>query len=310
MYSVLNDLYQITMAYAYWKSGKKKDHAVFDLFFRQNPFQGEFTIFAGLEESLKFLENFQYSDSDIIYLRETLPSSIEPEFFDYLKNLTANEVTVYAIEEGSVVFPRVPLLRVEGPLIICQLLETTLLTLINFASLMATNAARYRIAAGKQVSLLEFGLRRAQGPDGGLSASRYAYVGGFDGTSNVLAGKLFNIPVRGTHAHSYITSFTGTNDLHIKTLCHRVTREEHDMLSLCQQWRIELAKHLETLTEEASDGELAALIAFAIAFPDGFMVLVDTYDVKSGSDVKSNGGSTKFHGSRNSEQHMHWPLQR
>ncbi|KAJ1531966.1 hypothetical protein ONE63_000603 [Megalurothrips usitatus] len=307
---LLTDLYQITMAYAYWKSGKKKDHAVFDLFFRQNPFQGEFTIFAGLEECLKFLENFHYSESDIVYLRETLPSTIESEFFDYLKNLTAKDVTVHAIEEGSVVFPRVPLLRVQGPLIIVQLLETTLLTLINFASLMATNAARYRIAAGKQVSLLEFGLRRAQGPDGGLSASRYAYVGGFDGTSNVLAGKLFNIPVRGTHAHSYITSFTGTHDLHTKMLAHRVTGEEHDMLELCQQWRKELAKHLETLTEEASDGELAALIAFAIAFPDGFMVLVDTYDVKSGSDVKSNGGPTKFHGSRNSEPHMHWPLQR
>lgn len=114
---------------------------------------------------------------DIEYLRATLPAGIEESFFDYLRNLTAKEVVLHAIEEGSVVFPRVPLIKVEGPLIIVQLLETTLLTLVNYASLMATNAARYRMVAGKHISLLEFGLRRAQGPDGGLSASKYSYVG-------------------------------------------------------------------------------------------------------------------------------------
>lgn len=165
------------MAYAYWKSGKMNDYSVFDMFFRTNPFHGEFTIFAGLEEVLKFLQNFRYSDGDIDYLRETLPPGVEDEFFDYLRNLTADDVTLYALEEGSVAFPRVPLIKIEGPLIIVQLLETTLLTLVNYASLMATNAARYRMVAGKQSQLLEFGLRRAQGPDGGLSASKYAYIG-------------------------------------------------------------------------------------------------------------------------------------
>lgn len=165
------------MAYAYWKSGKINDQAVFDVFFRRNPFHGEFTIFAGLEEVLKFLLNFRYSDGDIEYLRETLPEGVEDEFFEYLRNLTAEEVTLYAVEEGTVVFPRVPLLKIEGPLIIVQLLETTLLTLVNYASLMATNAARYRMVAGKHIDLLEFGLRRAQGPDGGLSASKYSYIG-------------------------------------------------------------------------------------------------------------------------------------
>ncbi|XP_067011033.2 nicotinate phosphoribosyltransferase isoform X2 [Anabrus simplex] len=273
---LLTDLYQITMAYAYWKSGKIGDEAVFDLYFRKNPFQGEFTIFAGLEECLKFLENFHYSDSDIAYLKQTLPPTIEPEFFVFLRNLTANDVTLYAIQEGSVVFPWIPLLRVEGPLIIVQLLETTLLTLVNYASLMATNAARYRIAAGKKIMLLEFGLRRAQGPDGGLSASKYAYVGGFDGTSNVLAGKLFNIPVKGTHAHSYVTSFSDVTELRTKTLKHKSTGVEKDLLVLSMQWRKKLAVLLDTLEKEASDGELAALISFAIAFPAGFMALVDT----------------------------------
>lgn len=277
---LLTDLYQITMAYAYWKSGKMDDHAVFDLFFRTNPFQGEFTIFAGLEECLKFMENFHYSETDVEYLKHALPQGIEEEFFDYLSQLTAKDVTLYAIEEGSVAFPRIPLIKVAGPLIIVQLLETTLLTLVNYASLMATNAARYRMVAGRHINLLEFGLRRAQGPDGGLSASKYSYIGGFDGTSNVLAGKLFNIPVKGTHAHAYITSFTGIQELKTRVLAHKETGDKRDLLELALQYRGQLAKILDISTDESSEGELAAMVSFAIAFPDGFMALVDTYDVK------------------------------
>lgn len=277
---LLTDLYQITMAYAYWKSGKIDDHAVFDLFFRTNPFHGEFTIFAGLEECLKFMENFHYSETDIEYLKHALPQGIEEEFFEYLGQLTAKDVTLYALKEGSVAFPRVPLIKVAGPLIIAQLLETTLLTLVNYASLMATNAARYRMVAGRHINLLEFGLRRAQGPDGGLSASKYAYIGGFDGTSNVLAGKLFNIPVKGTHAHAYITSFTGTQELKTRVLAHKETGDKRDLLELAIEHRVQLSKLLDISTEESSEGELAAMVSFAIAFPDGFMALVDTYDVK------------------------------
>ncbi|XP_018354017.1 PREDICTED: nicotinate phosphoribosyltransferase-like isoform X2 [Trachymyrmex septentrionalis] len=277
---LLTDLYQITMAYAYWKSGKINDHAVFDLFFRKNPFQGEFTIFAGLEECIKFLNKFHYSPSDIKYLKSTMPATVDQRFFDYLQSLTARNVTIYAIDEGSVVFPRVPLIRVEGPLIMVQLLETTLLTLVNYASLMATNAARYRMMAGKNIMLLEFGLRRAQGPDGGLSASKYSYVGGFDGTSNVLAGKLFNIPIHGTHAHAYITSFTSISDLQGKTLAHKQTGDLLDVLELACKHREAIADDLGALASQASDGELAALISYAVAFPERFTALVDTYDVK------------------------------
>ncbi|XP_074110299.1 nicotinate phosphoribosyltransferase isoform X2 [Cotesia typhae] len=277
---LLTDLYQITMAYAYWKCGKMNDYTTFDLFFRKNPFRGEFTIFAGLGECLKFMQKFKYSESDIEYLKTTMSSSIEPEFFEYLKGLTPKDVTLYAIEEGSAVFPRVPLIRVEGPLIMVQLLETTLLTLVNYASLMATNAARYRMAAGNNVSLLEFGLRRAQGPDGGLSASKYSYIGGFDGTSNVLAGKLYDIPVRGTHAHAYINSFAGIDELKLRCLLHKETGEEFDLLKLSCKYRQQIASDLGALVMEASDSELAALVSFAIAFPGGFMALVDTYDVK------------------------------
>ena len=284
---LLTDLYQITMAYAYWKAGRVGDNAVFDLFFRKSPFHGEFTIFAGLTECLIFLQNFKYSSTDIKYLKTILPTNVEDEFFTYLENLTPKDIVVNALPEGTVAFPRIPLIRVEGPLIIAQLLETTLLTLVNFASLVATNAARHRIAAGSKnnIKLFEFGLRRAQGPDGGLSASKYAYVGGFDGTSNVLAGKLYDIPVKGTHAHAYVTSFTGAEDLVDAKIKHKNDESniETEFYDKCMQMRKDVASHLKLLSSEASDGELAAFASYAVAFPDGFLALVDTYDVnKSG----------------------------
>ncbi len=177
-------------------------------------------MFAGLEECLKFVKNYKFHATDIDYLRTTLPNYVETEFYNYLATLDMNDVKIYAVPEGkssfsnlklffhfvflslishlgSVVFPRIPLLRIEGPILKAQLLETTLLTLVNFASLVATNAARFRETAGPEKILHEFGLRRAQGPDGGLSASKYCYIGGFDGTSNVLAGKLYGIPTIG-----------------------------------------------------------------------------------------------------------------
>lgn len=129
---LLTDLYQLSMAYAYWKN-QKTDQAVFDLFFRKNPFQGEFTIFCGLEDCLKYIQDFKFDDSDIEYLKKAMPPYVEQEFFDYLRNMNLNDIKVYAIKEGSIVFPRIPLIRIEGPLPIVQLLETTVLVLVNFA---------------------------------------------------------------------------------------------------------------------------------------------------------------------------------
>ncbi|XP_049521610.1 nicotinate phosphoribosyltransferase isoform X2 [Dermacentor silvarum] len=275
---LLTDLYQITMAYAYWKSGKHDDGAVFDLFFRKNPFQGEFTVFAGLEDCIRFLQAFRYSKSDIEYLKTILPASVDPAYYDYLSSLTAEKVKLYAVPEGTVVFPRVPLIRVEGPLAVLQLLETTLLNLVNYASLVTTNAARFRLAAGSSISLLEFGLRRAQGPDGGLSASKYTYLGGFDGTSNVLAGKLFNIPLKGTHAHAFIMSFSCLEDCKLRTL-KAAGGDEVDFMVLCCKWRKELTGLFKTIEDEASSGEFAAFISYAVSFPQNFLALVDTYDV-------------------------------
>ncbi|GAB3273527.1 nicotinate phosphoribosyltransferase [Larkinella harenae] len=207
--SLLTDLYQITMAYGYWKSGTANKEAVFNLYFRKHPFQGGFTVACGLSSVVDYLNAFSFSDDDVAYLSMLTGTDnrplFEPAFLDYLRNLRFTG-DIDAIPEGTVVFPNEPLIRVRGPILQCQLLETPLLTLINFQSLIATKAARMRLAAQNDI-LLEFGLRRAQGIDGGLTASRAAYIGGCDATSNVLAGKLYGIPVRGTHAHSWVMSF-------------------------------------------------------------------------------------------------------
>ncbi|HEX2900574.1 MAG TPA: nicotinate phosphoribosyltransferase [Bacteroidia bacterium] len=207
--SLLTDLYQLTMAYGYWKNGMAEREAVFHLFYRSNPFKGGYAICAGLESAIGLMEGFHFPADDLAYLA-TLNGNdgkplFEQGFLDFL-GAASFECTVEAIPEGTIVFPHEPLLRIQGPLYQCQLLETALLTVVNFQTLIATKASRVCKAAQGD-SVLEFGLRRAQGIDGGLSASRAAYVGGCHATSNVLAGKLFGIPVRGTHAHSWVMSF-------------------------------------------------------------------------------------------------------
>lgn len=207
--TLLTDFYQITMAYAYWKAGFDKHEAVFQLFFRRPPFKGGFTITAGLEAVIEFIENYEMDPSDLDYLKSLSDIDGSPlflaGFFEYLKDLRLT-CDVDAIPEGTVVFPYEPLIRVRGPLLQCQLLESTLLNLINFPTLIATKAARICIAAEGD-SVFEFGLRRAQGIDGALTASRAAFIGGCEATSNTLAGKLYGIPVRGTHAHSWVMAF-------------------------------------------------------------------------------------------------------
>ena len=207
--ALLTDLYQLTMACAYWKAGKAEQEAVFELFFRRSPFHSGFTVAAGLAPVVDFLSAFCFSDDDVAFLATLRGNDgqplLAPKFLDYLKQLRLT-CDVHAIPEGTVVFPKEPLLRVQGSILQCQLLETAMLNLINFQTLVATKAARVCLAARGE-PVLEFGLRRAQGVDGALAASRAAYIGGCESTSNVLAGKLFNIPVRGTHAHSWVMSF-------------------------------------------------------------------------------------------------------
>ena len=207
--ALLTDLYQLTMAASYLTAGLEDVDAVFHLYFRDHPFGGGYAVASGLAAALEFIETFAFDESDVAYL-STLTGNDGRALFtpDALHRLTQVKLTVDvdAVVEGTMVFRNEPLLRVTGPIAACQLLETPLLNLINFPTLVATKASRVVLAAAGD-PVLEFGLRRAQGPDGGVTASRAAYVGGCAATSNVLAGKLFGIPVRGTHAHSWVMAF-------------------------------------------------------------------------------------------------------
>ena len=206
---LLTDLYQLTMAAAYHASGRAEQEAAFHLFFRTLPFKGGYAVAAGLGSAVEWLKGFRFETDDIDYLATLRDAEnaelLRPAFLDYLRDLKLT-VSIDAIPEGTLVFPHQPILRITGPILQCQLLETALLNIINFQTLIATKAARVcQAAQGEPV--LEMGLRRAQGPDGALCASRAAHIGGCATTSNVLAGKVFGIPVKGTHAHSWVMSF-------------------------------------------------------------------------------------------------------
>lgn len=207
-YELLTDLYQLTMAQGYWKSGKVDEQACFHMYFRHNPFEGGFSIACGMAQLADMVETFRFTEEDVTYLAGLKApgggSLFEPGFLEWLAEL---ELTcdIDAVHEGTVVFPNEPLVRVMGPIMQCQLLETALLNCVNFQTLIATKAARVCLAAESPVA--EFGLRRAQGYAGGVWASRAAVVGGCASTSNVLAGQMFDVPVSGTHAHSWVMAF-------------------------------------------------------------------------------------------------------
>ncbi len=207
--ALLTDLYQLTMAYGYWKSGRHDERANFQMYFRKLPFNGGFAVACGIEPALERIEKFRFDSSDLEYLGTLLGADDKPlferAFLDYLFDLEL-DLDVDAVHEGAVCFAQEPLIRVQGPVLQCQLLETALLNIVNFQTLIATKSARICLAARGE-AVLEFGARRAQGVDGALSASRAAFVGGCAATSHVLAGKCFDIPVRGTHAHSWVMLF-------------------------------------------------------------------------------------------------------
>ncbi|MBO5260263.1 MAG: nicotinate phosphoribosyltransferase [Agathobacter sp.] len=200
--TLLTDLYELTMMQGYFKN-QKQDIAVFDAFYRSNPCKGGYAISAGLEQVIDYIENLHFSQEDISYLRSL--GIFEEDFLEYLSDFHFSG-DIYAIPEGSVMFPQEPMLKVIAPVMEAQLIETAVLNIINHQSLIATKAARVCHAAQGD-GVMEFGLRRAQGPDSGTYGARAAVIGGCKGTSNVLAGQLFQVPVLGTHAHSWIMSF-------------------------------------------------------------------------------------------------------
>ena len=195
------DLYELTMAQGYFLHGKKNQGTCFDYFYRTNPFNNGFAVFAGLNDFLELLQDFTFSKDDISYLKGL---GFHPVFLSYLATFSFKG-DIYSVDEGEIVFPNEPLVRVEGNIIECQLIESLLLNILNFETLIATKAFRIKQASGKAI-FADFGLRRAQGL-GAIHASRAAIIGGAASTSNVLAGKLFDIPVTGTMAHSWIQTF-------------------------------------------------------------------------------------------------------
>ena len=200
--TLLTDSYEMTMMQGYFKSANH-DVAVFDAFYRKNPCDGGYAICAGLDQVIDYIKNLHFSAEDIFYLRGL--HIFDEDFLSYLENFRFSG-DIYAIPEGTLIFPREPLIKVIAPIMEAQLVETAILNIINHQSLIATKAARVCYAAGSD-GVMEFGLRRAQGPDSGTYGARAAVIGGCKGTSNVLAGQLFDVPVLGTHAHSWIMSF-------------------------------------------------------------------------------------------------------
>ncbi|HUP23570.1 MAG TPA: nicotinate phosphoribosyltransferase [Thermoanaerobaculia bacterium] len=238
--ALLTDLYQLTMACAHWQAGRHELPATFQLGFRKEPFEGAFAVFCGLEAGLQWMDSLAFETTDLSYLaglRSSVGGPLFPSrFLDDLSRLRLR-CHVDAMVEGTICFAREPLVRVEGPLWHCQILETALLNILNFSTLVATKAARICHIAAGGTPVFEFGLRRAQGIDGGLTAARAAVVGGCVATSNLLAGQRYGLRVVGTHAHSWVLSY---------------------------------------------ENEMDAFAAYAEAFPDDCVLLVDTFDTERG----------------------------
>ncbi len=207
--TLATDLYQLTMAQGYFLSGMEKRSSVFHMFYRHPPFKGRYTVIAGIGSFAEWLEHLRFTDEDLNYL-STIPGKggqllfVKP-FLDFLRTWKFRG-SIEAVPEGTILFPHEPIVRVRAPLLDAQMIETALLSIVNYQTLIATKTSRVRLAAGND-EVLEFGLRRAHGLDGGLSASRAAHIGGADATSNVLAAARYGLPVRGTHAHSWVMAF-------------------------------------------------------------------------------------------------------
>lgn len=244
------DMYQITMMYAHWKNGTHQKRRAFDLYFRNLPFGNGYAVFAGLERAVQYLQDLRFTEEEIEYIH-SLDPRFEPEFLDLLRNFRFRG-DLYAVREGSLVFPNTPLLHLQGTTLELHLIETALLNFIGYQTLVATKAARIRQVAPDDV-LMEFGSRRAQEKDASIWGARASYIAGFHATSNLLAGKIFGIPTSGTHAHAWVQDFPS---------------------------------------------ELDAFRAYANAFPDKTVLLVDTYDtlrsgvpnaIKVGLEMKARG---------------------
>lgn len=268
------DYYHLVMAYTFFRQKKHEQESTFEIYFRKCPFNGKFAILGGVYEAIKYINSFRFTDAQLEFVRKKMSHYQDIDLFiNYLKGLSGRDVSLYCIEEGSIVFPHEPLMVIQGPLLICQILESALLNMINYPTLIATNSMLYKISINHK-PLAEFGCRRAQGPDGALSGTRYSAVG-CDFTSNVYASFLYDIPIIGTMSHSFISSYQHGETLHSKYL------DNHNFLSIVHKNK-EIIHKLYNC-EFAKDSELTAFVSFAQINPKIFICLIDTYDsLKSG----------------------------
>lgn len=272
---LVTDAYQLSMAKALIDTIENNPdfdvEETFELFFRKNPFKGSFAVAGGMDDAIKFISRWKFTDHHESLMRLVYNDMYPQEYYEKLKSLDTSSLTVYSVLDGDIVFADEPMMRLTGNSLLVQLLETTLLNIIGHATLVATNAARIKLRC-PNVKLLEFGCRRAQGVSASVNSARYSYIGGFDGTSHVLAGAMYGIPVSGTHAHSFVMRFIDIDNVS-ETL---VVPNLKDIGSPCTNFKqFVLANHLYKGTHL---GELGAFIQYASAFPSKFLALVDTYN--------------------------------
>ncbi|TXF88890.1 nicotinate phosphoribosyltransferase [Neolewinella aurantiaca] len=305
-FGLLTDLYQLTMAAGYYDQKLHQKKAIFHLFYRKAPFGGDFAVSAGLALAIDLVKGLKFSADDVQYLGRLKGANGKPlfkePFLNYLQRMKFSG-NIYAVPEGEIVLPHEPLLRIEGNIIECQLLETALLTVMNFSTLIATKAARIKAAAGPD-TVLEFGLRRAQGIDGGLTASRSAYIGGCDATSNVWAGRYYGVPVKGTHAHSWVMAFPSEEkafEAYAAAMPNNViflvdTYDTLDGIAEAIREATKLrARGHEMLGVRLDSGDLAELsiaareMLDAAGFPDAQVIASDSLDEYAIAELKAKG---------------------
>jgi nicotinate phosphoribosyltransferase len=307
------DLYHLTMAYGFWKNQLYDRKAVFQLYFRKSPFGQSYAIASGLGLVIDYLRRFEFSTSDIQYLGSLKGADDQPlfeiAFLNYLQRLKFN-CDVVAVPEGTIVFPNEPLIQVTGPVIQAQIIESALLSLINFSTLIATKAGRV-VQAADGDPVLEFGMRRAQGLDGGITASRAAYIGGCDATSNLLAGANYGIPVRGTHAHSWVMAFDDEPEAfhaYAKTLPNNCTFlvDTYDTIEGIQnaieqgKWLRSEGHELQGIRLDSGDlnaqSQIARKMLDEAGFPNAAIIASDNLDEASIRELKANGAKINVWG--------------
>ena len=278
---LFTDKYQLTMAYNYWSDGDADERAVFHMFLRKCPLGGEYVVFAGLDRALTCVKSLKFTPNDILRLKNHFGETFCEEFYEYLLTLDFARVIIRSLEQGMIFYANEPMIVFDGPILMCQLLETMMLNLVSFPSLVTTQCLRHVTAAKRKVCV-DMSLRRAQSVDGAMAISKYSYISGYDGTSNVLSGSITGVNIIGTLAHAYLMSNESLDDATDLPLTNKLTgKTTESFKQLVLKYRTELGY------SNTNDGELAAFIKNARIYPDKFVSLLDTYDTLQ-SGVKNH----------------------